>query len=302
MAWRWLLRAALAVLLVAWLLTGVTEIRPGERAVVRRFGRVLDVQPRAGWWVGFPWGIDRVDRVAVEQVRRVTVGYRPEEGGGQEETPSGQLLTGDHNLINVQVVLNYAVDPEAVVDYVLQRDGAEGLLARTAEAVLAEWVAGRPVDEVLQKGRTLLPAVLLERLPPRLAPYRLGVRLRGVDVSHLLPPEEVKPAFDAVARARAESEAEVEKAKEYSQQARVKAAIALQQEEERTQAYVTSRPEQAGAEAAAFEARLAAYRANPLVREAGRWNHLLRMLSRLSETRGLVPLDPELGSPFFRQK
>src|SRR5215472_14703853 len=129
MRWRWLVWAILGVLLVVWLQTGVTEIRPGERAVVRRFGRVLDVQPRAGWWVGLPWGIDRVDRVAVEQLRRVSVGYRPEEGGGQEETPSGQQLTGDHNLVNVQVVLTYTVDPEAVVDYVMQRDNAEGLLA-----------------------------------------------------------------------------------------------------------------------------------------------------------------------------
>ena len=301
MRWRWLLRVALGVLLVAWLQTGVTEIRPGERAVVRRFGRVLDVQPRAGWWIGFPRGIDRVDPVAVEQVRRVSVGYRPEEGGGQEETPSGQLLTGDHNLVNVQVVLTYTVDPEAVVDYVMQRDGAEGLLARTAEAVLAEWVAGRPVDEVLQRGRTQLPEALLERLPPRLAPYRLGIRLRGVDVAHLLPPEEVKAEFDAVARARAESEGEIERAKEDAQKKQVEAAIERQQEKEKMRAYVASRPEQAGAEAAAFESRLAAYRANPMVREAGRWQHLLRMLSRIGPA-GVSPLDPDILSPFPWQK
>src|SRR5438094_7592912 len=122
---KWIVRGLLTLLLVAWLLSGVTEVRPGERAVVRRFGRVLDVQPRAGLWVGFPWGIDRVDRVSVEQVRRVTVGYRPETESGREDTPPGQLLTGDHNLVNVQVVVNYAVDPDAVVDYVAQRDRAE---------------------------------------------------------------------------------------------------------------------------------------------------------------------------------
>lgn len=302
MKWRWLLRAALGVLLVAWLLTGVTEIRPGERAVVRRFGRVLDVQPRAGWWVGFPWGIDRVDRVAVEQVRRVSVGFRPQEGGGQEETPAGQLLTGDHNLVNVQVVLTYTVDPEAVVDYVIHRDGAEGLLARLAEAVLAEWVAGRPVDEVLQRGRAQLPAALLERLPMRLAPYRLGIRLRGVDVAELMPPDEVKPAFDEVAQARARSQTLIEQAKEDAQKKQIDAAIALRQDREKTRAYLANRPEEARAEAAAFEARLGAYRANPLVREAGRWAHLVRMLSRLGQTGGIAPLDPDIVSPLPWQK
>src|SRR5262249_37697154 len=128
MRWRLMIGLVLAGLLIAWLLTGFTEIRPGERAVVRRFGRVLDVQPSAGLWIGLPWGIDRVDRVAVEQVRRVSVGYRPGSDPTGEDTPPGQLLTGDHNLVNVRVVVNYAVDPDALVDFVVQGDQVEELL------------------------------------------------------------------------------------------------------------------------------------------------------------------------------
>src|SRR5262245_25590555 len=179
---RWLI----GLLLVGWLLTGVKEIRPGEQAVVRRFGRVLDVQPRAGLWISFPWGIDRVDRIAVEQERRVVVGYRAEDESPSEETQPGQLLTGGNNPVNVQVVVNYAVDPEAVVDYVEQRDRVEELIARCTEALLAEWMAGQLVDDVLQTGRVLLPRVLQKQLPARLAEYRLGVRVRSVNVPDLL--------------------------------------------------------------------------------------------------------------------
>src|SRR5262249_16634583 len=132
----WIVRGVLGLLFVAWLLTGITEVRPGQQAVVRRFGRVLDVQPRAGLWIGLPWGIDVVDRISVDQERRVVVGYRPEEGF-DEQTPPGQLLTGDHNLVNVQVVVTYSVDPDAVVDYVEQRDRVEELIARATEALLA---------------------------------------------------------------------------------------------------------------------------------------------------------------------
>lgn len=294
MARRWLLRAAAALLLGAWLLTGVTEVRPGERAVVRRFGRVLTVQAQPGLLVGFPWGIDRVDRIAVEQVRRVRVGYRPEDGGDSDETPPGQLLTGDHNLVNVQVVLNYAVDPEAVVDYVMQRDGAEELLARTAEAVLAEWVAGRTVDEVLQKGRTLLPDALRARLPARLAPYRLGVRLRSVDVALLLPPDEVKPAFDRVAQARAESDTRVKRAAQDAVRSKFTARTELRKMEEQTRAYATNVPEKARAARVAFEKQLASYRAYPLVRALGRWTHLVRMMAKATQAGQLVPVDPAI--------
>src|SRR5438874_2049650 len=108
---RWGLWLVLGLLLVAWLLTGVKEIGPGERAIVRRFGRVLDVQPRAGLWIGLPWGIDQVDRVRVDELRRLAIGYRPGDTA-DEDAPPGQLLTGDRNLINVRIVLNYAVDPE----------------------------------------------------------------------------------------------------------------------------------------------------------------------------------------------
>src|SRR5207302_4814993 len=78
------------VVFTASLLTGVTEVRPGERAVVRRFGRVLDEKPKPGLWIGLPWGIDRVDRVPVDLARRLLVGYQP-DGQDNVQTPPGQL-------------------------------------------------------------------------------------------------------------------------------------------------------------------------------------------------------------------
>ena len=60
----WLLAIA------AYLLTGLAQVRPEERAVVRRFGQVV-ARPGPGLWVGLPWGIDRVDRVPVRTVRQL---------------------------------------------------------------------------------------------------------------------------------------------------------------------------------------------------------------------------------------
>src|SRR4051794_28957600 len=94
----------MGLVLTGYLLTGLTFIRPGERAVVRRFGRVLDKKPAPGLWIGLPWGIDRVDRVPVSLVRRIEIGYQPDTADDLT-APPGQLLTGDHNLVNVRVVL-----------------------------------------------------------------------------------------------------------------------------------------------------------------------------------------------------
>ena len=80
----------------------------------------------------------------VNLVRRLEVGYQGEGDESGSTTPPGQLLTGDHNLVDIRVVLHYAVDPqeEQIVNYVLQADQVDELLARAAEAFLSEWVAG----------------------------------------------------------------------------------------------------------------------------------------------------------------
>ena len=51
--------------------------------------------------------------------------------------PAGQLLTGDHNLVNVQAVLTYKVRPDEEAEYVFQADRVDALLTRAVEAVMA---------------------------------------------------------------------------------------------------------------------------------------------------------------------
>jgi membrane protease subunit HflK len=292
---RWLVRLVPAILLVAWLLTGIKEIRPGERAVVRRFGRVVAVVSRPGLWIGLPWGIDRVDRIAVEQVRKLTIGYRPGEGP-TEETPPGQLLTGDRNLINVRLTINWKVNPDQVLAYVEQQDRAEELIAWTAEAVLAEWIAGRTVDDVLLKGTTPLREEIRPRMQARLEYCGLGVRVDSVDMT-LAPPDNVKADFDRVAEAEAERRTLVQKAREDARTKENAASAKVRKEDYNGDAYAKNRPAEARTEAAEFDERLATYRAYPLVREAGRWTHLLQMVQKLIEAGQIHPLDPELDSP-----
>src|SRR5438445_5358540 len=176
------------VLVALYLCTGITQVRPGERAVVRRFGQVLPNKPGPGLRIGLPWGMDRVDRVPVDLVRRVAVGYQPDEDEINLVTPPGQLLTGDHNLVNVQVVIDYNVRADQVESYVLQSERADSLVARAAETAIAEWVAGRTVDDVLLQGKIDLPRWLVGRTQECIQPYALGVQIQQASVAHLLPP------------------------------------------------------------------------------------------------------------------
>lgn len=253
------------VLLAAYLLTGVVEVRRGERAVVRRFGRVLAQQPEPGLWVGLPWGMDRVDRVEVDTVRSVEVGYKGDEEA--DAMPSGQLLTGDHNLVNVQVVLYYKVRPEEVVGFVLAGPRVATVLERAAESALAEWVAGRDVDDVLLRGKTTLRGELLPLVRDRVAPYQLGIEILDARAARVAPPDEVKDSFDSVARAQTQIATLRNRAEQESATRGRLARAESYRVEQQARAYSHSKKVLARQDARRFQERLRQYRlakeANP---------------------------------------
>jgi membrane protease subunit HflK len=295
---RWLCVVPV-VLLAGYLLTGVTQVRPGERAVVRRFGRVLDYQPEPGLWVGLPWGLDRVDRVAVDQLRGVKVGYRPDADEDNQTTPPGQLLTGDHNLVNVQAVVNYAVRHDAVEDYVVHADEVDGLVTRAVETAMAEWVAGRTVDEVLLRGKVDLPPWLVEQAQRRLEPYHVGVVVRDASVAWLLPPFQVKSAFDQVTQAQTEISTRLNSAEQEAGRALKTAEADKYRLEQLAAAYANEQTLLARAEADSFERRLKQYqdmrRDNPDALTAIWWDEMGQLFQKLREGGRVDLLDHHLG-------
>jgi membrane protease subunit HflK len=222
---RWLLYFVVVAFLLS-LLSGLRMVEPGERAVIERFGRVLKDKPGPGLYVGLPWGIDRVTRVPVQRIRSVTIGYSADTDDESDMTiPAGQLVTGDDNVVNIQVVLNYVVREDEVEKFAFQQDRAEALLARAAEAVLSEWVATNAVDTVLLKGK--LPSLedgkkslrdaLVEQTQHRLdKSYDLGIEVQDARVTHLAAPAAVKDAFDEVDQAETKVKTLEHQAREYA--------------------------------------------------------------------------------------
>jgi modulator of FtsH protease HflK len=286
------------LVLAGYALTGLVQVRPGERAVIRRFGRVV-ATPGPGLWVGLPWGMDRVDRVPVDRLRRVTVGYQPDEEDGPVSSP-GQLLTGDHNLINVRVAVHYSVDEQHVVDFVEQSDRVDDLVARAAEAVLAEWVAGRPIDEVLVTGKVAIPQVVVQATQERVEPYRVGLQIADADVVYLFPPDEVKNAFDEVTRAQTSIRTREHEARQEAARLLRDAETEKFRLERQAEAYVDEKLRLAQAEAERFDKRREQYHRlrarNPDFLKGIWWDEIGKLLTRLRENGGLDLLDHRLGA------
>jgi membrane protease subunit HflK len=287
------------IALGAYLLTGIAQVRPGERAVVRRFGRVV-AQPLPGLWVGLPWGMDRVDRVPVSFVRRAYIGYDP-EADDNSFMPAGQYLSGDQNLVNVQAAVDYSVgDGDAVVRYVVQQDRVEAALARAAESLLAEWIARHSVDEVLLTGKVALRIWLVPRLQERIESYGLGVQVQSVSVNYLAAPDEVKPAFDQVMIAQAKINTQENDARQDAFRLQRKAQADENDLKQQADAYAQGRQRLARAEADAFIARWEQYQRlkkdNPDILTAIWWAEMGKTLANLKANGQVDILDERIGA------
>jgi membrane protease subunit HflK len=191
-------RVAVALALIAASLliaaTGWHVVRPGERIVVRRFGRIVvpDWGPGLHW--GAPLGIDRCDRVRTDLVRRLNVGVA-EEPAGDGDPGADEFLTGDLNLVRVRAVIQYRVASPALM---VARSGDAGtLLERLAEAGLSRALARRGIDGVLRGDRQHIAAEVARDLEAGIARLDLGLEILGVSLTEARPPAEVAADFSA---------------------------------------------------------------------------------------------------------
>jgi membrane protease subunit HflK len=306
----------LVIALGFWLFTAVTTVNPGEKVVVSRLGQLLDEPWEPGLHIGFPWGIDEVKRVKVDMEQTVLIGYSPKEEDLflSTVTPSGQMLTGDHNIVNIRAVIRYRVIPEdeEIKRFAFQQDQAEGLVKRSAETVLTEWVSKKRVDYLLARGKAAgldsLRDALVSETNKTLTAYQLGVEVTSAQIDYLNPPDEVKDAFDQVTQAATqkitrENEAQQAKVQKLSLADRQAYKIRLDAEE-----YARDQLFQAQSDAKNFQTLLNAYHQagrdpywltmywweemNPVLSEMNAGNRLKRLPdSGLKHSTFFIPLE-----------
>ncbi|MBI1830772.1 MAG: hypothetical protein HYR84_04895 [Planctomycetes bacterium] len=289
------------IVFAAWTAyTSLTQVRSHERAVIRRFGRILDHKPQQGLHIGLPWGIDRVDLAPVGRIRSITVGFNEKEERDDEVVPNGQMLTGDHNLVNVLASINFKVREEDMDRYVLQQDNIDAFVARAAESLLAEWFAGRRIDDVLRNGKHELPRFMLEHLPARMRDYRLGIEIEQASIIRLDPPDQVKSDFDKLAQAQTNIPTQINQAEEKANRNRSETKAEVKRIHDQAVTYAEIEIKNAYAEAGNFGRRLALYhdlsRDHPNYLNAVWLDEMTRMYARMKAAGRVELLDHFMSS------
>ena len=201
-----------AILLGAYVASGFYLVNADEHAVVRRFGAIA-ARVGPGMHYRMPWPVDRVDVLKTTSVMKVGVGFALRDNDS-EALKGIELLTGDTNILNVALVVQYVIRNPA--DYLFQIDRPQTLVGTLAESILTETVVGMPIDEVLTTGRLAIQGRVKLKTQETLDRYQSGVQISSVNIMNITLDPSVAQAFQDVADAMADREKTQNEARAYA--------------------------------------------------------------------------------------
>jgi len=270
-------RRLLAILLAAGLLVIVLigsyyQVEADEVGLVTRFGRFVRIT-NPGAHGKLPFGIEKVQKVAVERQLKQEFGFRTvradikSEFHKDEKTNAESLmLTGDLNVATVEWIVQYKIsDP---YKYLFRLRDVDETFRIMAEATMRQVVGDHSVTELLTVGREAIAAKAKELLSELCKRYDNGIVVQQLVLQDVDPPEAVKASFNEVNQAIQERERAINEAwAEYNQEI-PRARGRAQEKLETAEGYAVDRVNRAKGDAQRFIALQEEYRKAPEVTRA----------------------------------
>lgn len=283
--WRRILPILIGIALVVLVGSGVYIVGPGEQGVVRTFGRESGkTGPGPHYKVPF---VQSVDVVNIEQIRRIEVGFRAD----QKVQAEAQMLTGDENIVEAQIIVQYRVKEPS--KYLFELKDPDETLRATAEVALRSMVGRTKIDEVITTGREKVQAETRSWLQKLMDEYQSGLSITEVKLQQVDAPDEVREAFHDVVRAREEKEKLINQALGYKADQIPRARGEARKMEREAEAYKEQRVLRARGDANKFLAMLGEYeKAERVTRQRLYLETLERIFGRIEKK---VVVDGELA-------
>ena len=204
-----------AAAVVLWLGSGFFIVQEGQVGVITQFGKYTSTaQPGFQWRMPYP--IKQHEIVDVSQLRTYEVGFR---GTARNKVPTESLmLTSDENIVDVQFVVQYRVQPNGAPDYLFKTRDPDESVHQVAQSSMREVVGGRKMDFVLYEGRTQVAADVQRIMQEVLDRYETGILVSSVAIQNVQPPEQVQAAFDDAVKAGQDRERQINEGEAYKNQ------------------------------------------------------------------------------------
>ncbi len=182
----------------------VWTINEGERGVVLLFGKYhKTMQP--GLNITWPAPISTVYKVDVQKIRSMA--------------HSGEMLTEDKNLVNMDYTVQYIVREDEVNNYLFRLADPETTVRQAAESAVRQVAGTSTMDHIINENRNDVIMSVMKNLQKMLDDYQSGIKVTKFNITEVHPPEEVKAAFDDVIKAREDQKTYINEANQYARKA-----------------------------------------------------------------------------------
>ena len=225
---RLIVVAVLALLVVVWVASGLYQVGPRERAALQFFGDFQSTEgPGLHWY--FPSPVGKRTIIDVDVTRNMELGFlTTATGAATDQGVEALMITGDLNITNVQMVVQYQIsdierylfrvdDPGETIRGVEQGNPEGRTLKDATEAALRQVVGQRSIDDILVLNRPVVEAQTRELLQNILDLYETGIQVNTVALQTTRPPDQVRAAFDDVVNARVDRESRINEARAFEQ-------------------------------------------------------------------------------------
>ena len=182
-----------------WLASGTYTVGQAQRAVIQRFGRLVEVRGAGlGWHL--PWPIESVTKVNVSSVN--------------SNKFKSRVLTSDVNLVDLNFVVQYQfADPVKTLFSV--RDPTQ-TLSEVSESAIREVVGRSTLSDVLVGARPEITRRTKELIQRTLDYYNAGISIFSVNLQDVQVPDAVIPSQRDANKAQADQERLTLEAQAYS--------------------------------------------------------------------------------------
>jgi len=252
------------VLLLVWILPGVIYfVEPDEEGVVTTFGK-FSRRASPGMHFKFPSPIEHAATPKIRQVKRAEIGFSATRSGAVQAKPAESLmLTGDQNIVDIKLVVQYRVADSVAYLFNVRRPNK--LVKDAAETVLRGIIGSKKIDEALTTGKAEIQNLAEQQIQALLDKYKSGIEVVTVQLQDVDPPKQVADAFKDVVSAKEDKERLINEAQGYRNavipEARGQAAQILRQAE----AYREEKIKKAEGDAKRFISQFDEYKKAPAI-------------------------------------
>ena len=256
-------RTVAAILVAAWLLSGVYTVARDEEGVVLLLGRAWREHAQPGIHYAPPWPIGERKVVRTTSAYQMSIGFKIADAvqGRLPDPEETEFLTGDTNILAVEMILQYVIDQPFGFAYRIE--DPHFLVRRAAEATATSFLARTTVDDALTTGRASLLEAVRHGTQEKLRSYGAGIAIVSATLKRIEPAGDVIEAFQDVQNAKADRERSINEATGYANEVLPRARGESEAKVASAQAEKNRRVEIARGEADGLRKMIAEYHAAP---------------------------------------